>query len=198
MSSADASSTDSQLVVAARAGSETAWTVLVERYYPLLVRYLTGRTGDPDLAADLTQDSFLVTLIDLDQPGAERDFGAWLYRIAQNRLRAARRKQRRRQVVSMEWLREQPGQAEQVLSGSRQPDEFAVVGERELVERVLADLSPALREALLLHSLKGLTAPEVAGVLGISIAAAERRISRAQQQFRLRYDAYVRDAEQEG
>lgn len=198
MSLDDANPADHDLVIAARAGSETAWAALVEHYYPLLLRYLTGRTGDPDLAADLTQETFLAALIDLNQPGAERDLAAWLYRIAQNRLRAAQRTQRLRQVISLEWLRERPGQTEQVLPALRQPDEFALISERELVERILAELSPSLREALLLHSLKGLTASEVAGVLGISIAAAERRISRAQTQFRVRYNALVGEAEREG
>lgn len=65
--------------------------------------------------------------------------------------------------------------------------------ERDAIQRALDALDPALREALLLHSLAACTAPEVARILGISRAAAERRISRAKLQFRDRYRAVNQD-----
>jgi RNA polymerase sigma-70 factor (ECF subfamily) len=181
--------TDAQLVAGARQGLEPAWALLVNRHHPALVRYLTGQTHDPELAADLAQDTFLVALINLDQPVAELAFAAWLYRIAQNRLRAHRRRQRLRQLVSLEWLRERGAPIETRMPVAAAADDLATsIGERELVMRVLGELSPALREALLLHHLEGFAAREVAAILDISVTAAERRISRAQAQFRAPYN----------
>jgi RNA polymerase sigma-70 factor (ECF subfamily) len=182
--------TDAELVRAARMGSEEAWAQLVGRYHPALVRYLTRQTGDPELAANLAQDAFLGALVDLDQATAERAFAAWLYRIAQNRLRADRRRQRLRRFLSIEWLRERGAPIEAWTPAVEVVEDFSnSVGERDLVARVLGKLSPTLRDALLLHHLEGFTAREVATILDISIPAAERRITRAQAQFRARYNA---------
>jgi DNA-directed RNA polymerase specialized sigma24 family protein len=81
------------------------------------------------------------------------------------------------------------------LTASCQPGETTEVDERDAIERVLDQLSPLLREALLLHELAGLTARESATVLGISEAAAERRIGRALSEFRRRYNLPLADLE---
>lgn len=181
--------TDLDLVTAARAGSEEAWAAIVGRYYPGLLRYLTRQAGDPEVAADLAQDTFLTALIEIDKPGAERAFAAWLYRIAQNRLRTYRRRKRLRQFISLDWLRERAVPIEAWTLDAERTDELAsTASERDVVTQVLDELSAALRDALLLHHLEGFAAWEVAAILGISVSAAERRITRAQAQFRARYN----------
>lgn len=186
------SPTDQQLVAASQQGSQEAWALLVERYYPRLRRYLNGHTGDSDLAADLTHDVFLAAGDLLDRLPAERPFVPWLYRIAQNHLKRAKRRRGRfeRRVVSLEWLVEQPGP---LYASLRQSDDLeASVAEAQAVQNALALMRPALRYALLLNILMDLPASAVADVLGLSLAAAERRISRAKADFRSRYNALGR------
>lgn len=182
-------STDEQLVAAAKAGSRDACAVLLQRYYVPLRRYLTACSGDPDSAAELTQETFLTALNLLDRFVPNRPFAAWLYRIAQNHLH---RLWRRRRFISLDWMLDGARLNAQIPNQSA--DLEADAGERDVVDQVLSELSPLLRDALLLHSLMGLTAREIAEVLGISLAAAERRISRAAEQFRIRYNATVGDA----
>jgi RNA polymerase sigma-70 factor (ECF subfamily) len=186
--------TDRALVGIVRNGEVTVFGVLVDRYYASLVRHLTYRTGDPELAADLAQDAFLDAFRHLDRFREERPFAAWLYRIAQNRLRMALRRRRLRQFVSLDW-RPLSIAANPVW---QQPDATGPCHERDLLRQVLDGLSPLLREALLLHSLDGFSAPEVAQILGISRSAAERRISRAKEQFRERYRELNRDDREDG
>lgn len=178
---------DQQLVAAARDGSEAAWTALVEHSYPRLRRYLMAHTGDPELTADVTQDVFLTALVHVDRIPTDRPFVAWLYGIARHRLLRTWRRQGQRRFVSLEELLDSTAA---VIPTLQQPDELSArMGERDLVQRLLDELSLPLREALLLHSLLGLTAREVAQAQGISLAAAERRISRAQARFRVRYNS---------
>lgn len=181
---------DEQLVRAARAGSDAAWTTLVERYYSVLLRYLTACLGQNNgLASDLTQETFLVAMTDLDQPGAERAFAGWLYRIAHHRLQRVWQRQHLHPTLSLEGLTEREDRDLPLSCQTATLDEQIV--EDDLIAQVLTELSPPVRQALLLNALSGYSAPEVAAILGTSKSAAERRISRGKAWFRMRYNMLV-------
>lgn len=175
---------DDELVAAARAGTVAAFDTLVDRYYAPLVRFLARQTGDQELAADLAQETFVTAYRQLAQLAEDRSFAAWLYQIARNRLRM---EYRRRQVIrflSLDWLVAQPHA--RLLGHVDAADTYA---EQDQVELALAALSPALREALLLHHVWGFTGLEIAQILGISPAAARKRVSRADAELRRHYAA---------
>lgn len=184
----DASSelADHELAATARGGDRDAFAHLVDRHHGRLVRHLTWRTGDADLAGDLAQEAFLEAFVHVHRLADDRSFLSWLYGIAQNRLRMAARRRRLRQFFSLDALSEPVAESIVVLQHA---DAAGPCLERDLLRRVLDELSHPLQEALLLHSLEGFTAPEVAQILGISLVAAERRLSRAKRQFRERYIA---------
>jgi RNA polymerase sigma-70 factor (ECF subfamily) len=180
----EARPTDRQVIHVVCNGDAEAFAMLVERYYGALTRHLTYHTGDCDVALDLAQETFADAFRDLERFDASGTFAAWLYGIAHNRLRAYWKRQRVRRFISLDWF---AGSAEAPPLALRQPDGSEPCHERVILSHVLAGLSLPLRDALLLHSLDGFTAPEVAGILGISCSAAERRVSRAKEQFRQRY-----------
>ena len=172
------------LVVAARSGDRAAFELLIAPYHLPLLRFLTRQTGDPELARDLVQDTLLRAYDRLDQLDRDRSFAAWLYTIAHSRLKMEYRRRGLRRWVSLDWLIQREADkvpALQVEGPSEQSSE------RDLVQQVLNVLGPLQSQALLLHSIAGLTASEVAEILGISQSAAERRISRAKVEFRRQY-----------
>lgn len=177
-------STDYQVIDIVRHGDVEAFEVLVERYYGPLARHLAYRLGDPELGADFAQDTFLDAFRHLDRFDGHRPFAAWLYGIAHKRLLMHWRHQRLRRLISLDWL---TGTDSATHSALQQEADSDSCHERDTLSQTLAGLTPPLREALLLHSLDGFTAPEIAVILGISRAAAERRISRAKEQFCQRY-----------
>jgi RNA polymerase sigma-70 factor (ECF subfamily) len=168
---------ESNLVKDAREGSTMAFAVLAERYYPSVSRYFILRVGGNDHSEDLVQETFLEAFQNLDRLRREEKLGPWLFGIARNRLLMEWRHQRSRRASPLvSWSREHSGHEK--LDG-----EDDCIHRRELIIQVFSELSPCLRSALVLHSVMGFSCPEVAKKLGISSAAAERRVSRAKMQF---------------
>jgi RNA polymerase sigma factor (sigma-70 family) len=185
---------DNTLVEAAQAGDSQAWEELVRRHYVPLLRHLTAQTGDPETAADLTQQTFLDAYRRLARLEPDQPFVPWLFQIARYNFLPWWRRRWVLRHASLEAMVERAGEA---VGAFRQADQIEAVGERDAIQQALDRLSPVLREALLLHELEGLTAREVAAALGISEAAAERRIGRALAAFRRRYTALSGEKEHE-
>jgi RNA polymerase sigma-70 factor, ECF subfamily len=177
---------DLQLVLAARAGSPRAFDVLVDRYYAAIFAYLLRLVGDRELAADLTQETFLTAYQALHRLPESQSFAAWLYRVALNRARPVLRRRRLLRFVPLEPLAERlGGLAGQ--SGRGPGGHEDDLHDRQAIQAVLDQLSPGQREVLLLHSLAGFTTAEVAGIVGSGVAATTRKITRARQRFRELY-----------
>jgi RNA polymerase sigma-70 factor (ECF subfamily) len=174
---------EGELVVAAQAGRAEAFACLVGRYQPRVLRFLYHESGDAELAADLTQETLLAGWRSIRQLRDPDAFGPWLYRIARNNLHMARR--RGRSPLSLDWLTER---ASRLIPALHRADTTTPAGERDAIQIALDTLTPALREALLRHALWGFTGSEIADMTGISISAARKRVARAEQQFRERYD----------
>lgn len=178
------------LVVAARAGSASAFALLVERYYAPLLRTLSRLCGDPELAADLTQDTFEVAFHSLDRLASDERFVPWLYGIARNRWRAAERRRRLRRFIAFSWLSARELDAHPALQAA---DMANWVVEQDAVQRALDELRPADREVLLLQAVWGFACVEIAAILGIAQAAARQRLARAKARFRRQYRALTSD-----
>ncbi len=113
----------------------------------------------------------------------EAAFSSWVYRIAAN---AAHGKSRRgrgaRSAVSVEsYLPLFNGRhAEPGSDWSRRPDDAAMAGElKTAIERSLGELPADYRAVILLHDVDGLPNEEVAGILGLTVAAVKSRVHRA-------------------
>lgn len=82
--------TDEQLVDAAKAGSDAAFTELVARYQERLLRFLLTRCRSRADAEDVLQDTFINAYRYLDSFSPRWRFSTWIYRIGiRNALRVA-------------------------------------------------------------------------------------------------------------
>lgn len=151
---------------------------LFDRLYPALVRYLSRRLGDRDLAEDLAQEAF-VRLLAHRPPAPE----AWLFRVATNLANDASRGELRR------------AQRLQLLSGTEEPvsapaaDRLVLESEAaEQVQRGLARLSERDRALLLLHE-DGLSYRELAATVGVQPSSIAPLLARARTRFLRHYHA---------
>jgi len=166
---------DEALVRATRAGQSRASDALARRYYPSVLAYLIRQVGDLERAQDLAQEAFYTAFRTLPRLRTPRLFAAWLYRIVATTVAAAYRRQRRTPpTLSLDRLPTPPA--------TPPPTDT-----RLLVSQILATISRADRNLLIMDGIWGLTEREIAASLGISRAAARKRLQRVKERFRARY-----------
>jgi RNA polymerase sigma-70 factor (ECF subfamily) len=149
---------------------------LFARHHGEIHAYLLRMVRDPELAADLTQDSFIKAYRNyatLEKPENAR---AWLYQIAH---RVALDDIRRRKIVRfLPWTGESRGAAP---SAEHLVMDVHLSGD---LQRALAKIPDRQRAALLLAELHDLTGVELADALGVSHVAARALLTRARESLR--------------
>lgn len=139
-----------------------------------LLAYALRRIEDPDDAADVVAETFLIAWRRLDDVPIARE-RLWLYAVARRVTANLRRAEGRRTRLAErlgEILRDQP-----VV-------DIAQRAEAAETLRAMRDLGEEDRELLLLVSWEGLTPAEAAKVLDISSLAARSRLHRARRRLR--------------
>ncbi len=166
---------DAALVLAARAGEEWAREALFRRYARLalgLAYRILPLDADVD---DLVQDSFLYALQRLDRLSNPQAFQAWLSSIVVRT--AGKRLRRRRLQIRLGLLRNEPIDADQIVSRSAPPD---IAAELRAVYGLIERLSVEERIALVLRRVERLEIPEIAEQMGISSSTVKRRLNSAE------------------
>jgi RNA polymerase sigma-70 factor (ECF subfamily) len=188
-------SLDADLLARARGGDSAALETLVTRYQPVVYRFGLRMCGDADAAGDVLQDTLLSLARSVTTFRGESSLSTWLYTVAR---RACLKKRRRR---ALEPARQESLQALtdgdlETLAAAGQDPEQALSGResRAALDAALATLRPADREVLVLRDVEGLTAPEVAGVLGVGVAAVKSRLHRARLAMRERLEPAIGSA----
>ena len=165
------------------AGHDTALNDLMERHGPKLLNYLIRCLQDEDLAADLSQETFVRVYQHRERFDTRQKFSTWLYAIASNLMRDhLRRIVRHPEVMSTkDDLREARAGPELSPSEEMQTQERA-----EAVRHAIAALSEELRTPLILAEYEERSQAEIGKILGCTPKAVETRIYRARQQLRAR------------
>ena len=73
-----------QEAVVASLRDRDMFRVLVEKYHPLLTRYVSRLGADPEAAMDIVQESFVKAYVNLNDFDQSRSFNAWIYAITHN------------------------------------------------------------------------------------------------------------------
>ncbi|MCI0395900.1 MAG: sigma-70 family RNA polymerase sigma factor [Chloroflexi bacterium] len=170
--------TELGVVEHARHGDAAALTALYEHFKQDVFRFIYYRTGDLEVAADLTGDVFERAIKALPGYQPERPFAAWLFQITRNSVIDYWRQQQVRQDVPLDEL----------MSGDGASPEQAV--EQNLtVERLawaLQHLTVDQREVLILRFVVGLNVATVAAALDKSNGAVQMLQQRALESLRNR------------
>ena len=166
-------------------GVEVAFPTREARLMPFraqVQRHILVMVKDEAEAEELTQDTYARAL---ERSGQLRDPQAalaWLYRIATT-VTLDRIRQRPPSTVPLDTVAPASAEAEQAAERVQPPSLLESALESSemtaCVQRYLAALPDDYRVAILLHDAHGLSNPEIAELLGCSLATAKIRVHRA-------------------
>lgn len=172
--------TDGELATLSIAGREAAFAEIVRRHRQSIFRIVRASVGEADEAMDLVQETFVAAHQALSRYDCDRSMRAWLSAIAINKCRDWGRKRTVRRFLA--FAMPIGPEAEAVPDEQVGLDQAA--GDRQELDRVtraIAELPTALKEALVLRTIEGLSQTETAAVLSISTKAVETRLYRARR-----------------
>jgi len=170
-------------------GSDGAWEALVRDHTRLVYGACYRFTGRADEARDLTQDVFLRVFKSLHTFNpASGGFRTWLMKLTRNLLIDHYRRNRKHQVVDS--LEEQTTGVEH-KSDLRARADHALAGREasELIQAGLEQLSPELREAVILRDLQGMEYREIGDTLEVPEGTVKSRINRGRRELARRLKA---------
>ncbi|TAK26624.1 MAG: sigma-70 family RNA polymerase sigma factor [Myxococcaceae bacterium] len=171
---------DAELLEKARAGDRAALETLLTAHQSQIYRFGMRICRDPEDARDVLQDTMLAMARGVRDFRGSSSISTWLYTIARSFCIKKRRRSVYAPAEEQSLDTEASGEAAQLVDQARSPDE-ALAGKQveRALEEAIAALDPMYREVLVLRDVEGLTAPEVAEVLGINVQAVKSRLHRA-------------------
>jgi RNA polymerase sigma-70 factor (ECF subfamily) len=139
--------------------------------------YLAKRCNDPELADELTAETFACAFVSLQRLTAPRADLQWLLGIATHKLadhwRRESREQRKFWAAVDQWHNHDRGAAAAV--------------DTSRVQQVLEELDPQHRLVLLLRYQEQLSVREIASVVQRSVHGTESLLARARRSFKTSY-----------
>ncbi|MGH2487124.1 MAG: RNA polymerase sigma factor [Ktedonobacterales bacterium] len=186
---------EASLVTRSQGGDTRAFNQLVERYQSGAYALALRMVGEPETAADITQDAFFSAYRAIASfKGAS--FRAWLYRIVSNGCYDHFRAQSRHPATSLDAALEPDLDA--ALPGGEgrlgaaltdpeyDPERIALRAEVvEQIQRALLRLAPDQRLAVILCDVQGLPYDEIARIMRTAPGTVKSRISRARANLRV-------------
>ena len=180
------SGSDEDLLTRFRRGETEAFGALVRRYERELYGYLRRYLGDPNLADDVFQNTFLQLYTKAGQYEPGRPVRPWLYTIATHQAIDALRRNGRHQALSIDQHREENVDGEvhslMELLEARTPGPGDLAQGEELRERVRASvdrLPDFMRQVVVLAYYQGLKYREIADIVGIPVGTVKSRLHAA-------------------
>ncbi|TVS02305.1 MAG: sigma-70 family RNA polymerase sigma factor [Phycisphaerales bacterium] len=178
---------DLALVEAIRSGDQRAWNELLESYQDRLYTLCLRMVSDPDLAADLTQDTMVRVIRGLDSFNAESRLSTWIYRIAMNICLSRLRAEKLRRHPSLDEADSRGQARSSKILENREPRASLRIQQserRRLLGDALDRLDPDHRAILVLRDVRGLEYDAIALVLGVAMGTVKSRLFRARVALR--------------
>jgi len=159
---------DQILILRCQLRDRQAFAELIDRYQKPLRYFIARLVGDPDLADELSQETWLAVLSRIHTLRNVATFSVWLYRIARNKVYQEFR--RRKVTIELD---------EGVEAADNTVDKIDSFEDVAKLHRCLEKLKPLHKEVLLLRFLEEMSYEQMADVLDSNIGTVRSRISHA-------------------
>jgi len=183
---------DAVLVRQCRQGDSAAMERLILKYQNRIYNVILKICADPDDAAELTQETFVKVIENIDNFQGRSSFYTWAFRIAVNLTLNYCQRNARLGFSSLDTeqvrYNSQPSRVlKEFLSDDSSPDPVAVAQNRELCEiavKSLKKLDDSQRAVVVLRDIEGMTYAQIAKVLDIELGTVRSRLSRGRKKLR--------------
>ncbi|MFZ0592127.1 MAG: sigma-70 family RNA polymerase sigma factor [Bryobacteraceae bacterium] len=178
---------DARLLRGLRAGIESAYEELLNRYQQPVYSMVYRLLGDQNDACDVVQEVFLKIFRSVNSFKERSSLRTWIYRIAVNEAHNHRRwfSRHRKREVAIEHEDQEHRAFDTTPDPGPSPFDFTLDRETHiLVQRALDEVSPVFRTAVVLRDVEGLGYEEIAEILQISLGTVKSRILRGREALR--------------
>src|SRR5277367_6274106 len=166
-------------------GDESAAEKLIEHLYPVISKIVRTHLPRRDDEKDLIQEILMKTFAKLHQYKGDAPLSHWVSRLALTTCLDRLRAQKIRPEVRRADLTPEESDVFEAawLTGSS-PDASSAIAARDLVDRILASLSPEDRSLILMVDLEGRSLQEIADMTGWTVSKIKMRLFRIRPQLR--------------
>ena len=168
-------------VLQAQQGSDEAFTQLVEAYQKPVYNLCYRMLGEPEMAEDAAQETFLRAYQNLHRYDSSRAFGTWILSIAAHYC-IDRLRKKKFSVFSMDVEDEDGTPFEVADPASPNPEVESVTKEdRDRLHILLKDLDTTDRAAVIMRYWYDYSEVEIAQSLKLTVSAVKSRLHRSRR-----------------
>jgi len=184
---------DSVLVEQCRRGNSDAMQRLILKYQNRIYNVILKICANADDAAELTQDTFVKVIENIDRFEGKSGFYTWTFRIAVNLTLTYCKRNVKLGLTSLdadngdEQCQHARHRLKELLTDDSLPDPTTVAANKELCEIViksLMKLDDQYRAVLVLRDIEGMNYAQIAEVLNIELGTVKSRLCRARRNLR--------------
>lgn len=157
---------EQDLILQARQGDTMALSLLMQKHYSFLVKYLIKVTLNPSLAEDLTQETMIKCIEKIHFYNGTSKFSSWLITIATNLYIDDLRKKKRER----NWKEQEQALRKMRWQAARNQEEWP------LVLDALGHLSEEVRMPIILKHYYGYSYEEIGNILNLATGTVKSRI----------------------
>jgi RNA polymerase sigma-70 factor (ECF subfamily) len=182
---------DATLIRQCQNGNLEAMSCLIVKYQDRIYNAILKICQNHDDAAELTQDTFVKVLENINSFRGKSSFYTWLFRVAVNHTLNYCKRRFKLSPVSLDaendQIEESKGKLAAVLAAPDGLDPAVVAQQKELsqiVVNLIGQLAQEYRVVLVLRDIEQMTYAEIADVLRIETGTVKSRLSRARAKLR--------------
>ena len=183
---------DAATVAKAKAGDRAAFEQLYRATAKRIYNFIRAHVRNEDMAADLTQETYVRAWRSMRRLEADGAFPTWLHRIALNLVRDWSRKRRIPETQPEITEEDDVERLTAVPDWTQNPERVTLSLEtEEMVREAISALPEGFRDVVVMHYLQGMPVQDISAVLEVPVGTVLSRLSRARENLRNRLKRYV-------
>ena len=189
--------TEHEALRLARRGDAAAFEHLYHLHSPRVYSLCLRMVKNPAQAEDLTQDTFVAVCRGIRNFRGQSAFTTWLHRVTRNTVLMSFRKKRPKETSLEELTDRQTEEGRPGREWGRPDLHLESTADRLLLQAAIAQLSGAVRNALVLHDIHGYQHKEIAALLGWATGTSKSQVHKARRSLRDMLRKYLKDRRRE-